>query len=442
MNHSFKRFDCMQRRAFMERCASLAFGVTVLPAFGPLNGAVKEQPEESKSSPGAAASAQQAMPGGFGSAKQIIFLQLRGGMSHIDSFDPKEGKSKGPKGALSTKAGFQVSEFLPKIAKVAEEICVIRSMTAKVGVHEAATYLMRTGYDPRGTIKHPMLGAWAQHYLGASHDSIPSSVCINGNADSGNGFFPATYTPLAILDPSEGLQHSRNSEGIAKVEKRLDISREVDRAFLEKYPDSNVRAYNAFYDATVRLMKSSDLKAFELSSEPQAVRAAYGDSDFGKGCLLARRLVQAGVRFVEVKSGGWDMHNNLEEGMAEGPGAEFDQAYSALILDLKAKGLLESTLVVVATEFGRKPEFAGSGRGHYPKVFSTVLAGAGIRRGYVHEASDALGAEPVGQGVTVGNFHATIGWAAGLPLDKPVIAPNGRPFSIGNRAQPVAAVFA
>ena len=120
----------------MERCASLAFGVTVLPAFGPLNGAVKEQPEESKSSPGAAASAQQAMPGGFGSAKQIIFLQLRGGMSHIDSFDPKEGKSKGPKGALATKAGFQVSEFLPKIAKVAEEICVIRSMTAKVGVRE------------------------------------------------------------------------------------------------------------------------------------------------------------------------------------------------------------------------------------------------------------------------------------------------------------------
>jgi hypothetical protein len=428
----------MQRRAFMERCASLAFGVTVLPSFG----AVKEQPGGDEKSAASAALAQEVRPNGFGSAKQIIFLQLRGGMSHIDTFDPKEGKSKGPKGALATKAGFQVSEFLPKIAKVGEEICVIRSMTAKVGVHEAATYLMRTGYDPRGTIKHPMLGAWAQHYLGASHDSIPSSVCINGNADSGNGFFPATYTPLAILDPSEGLQHSRNSEGIAKVEKRLDISREVDRAFLEKYPDSNVRAYNAFYDATVRLMKSSDLKAFELSSEPQAVRAAYGDSDFGKGCLLARRLVQAGVRFVEVKSGGWDMHNNLEEGMAEGPGAEFDQAYSALILDLKAKGLLESTLVVVATEFGRKPEFAGSGRGHYPKVFSTVLAGAGIRRGYVHEASDALGAEPVGQGVTVGNFHATIGWAAGLPLDKPVIAPNGRPFSIGNRAQPVAAVFA
>jgi hypothetical protein len=428
----------MQRRAFMERCASLAFGVTVLPAFG----AVKEQPGGDEKSAASAALAQEVRPNGFGSAKQIIFLQLRGGMSHIDTFDPKEGKSKGPKGALATKAGFQVSEFLPKIAKIAEEICVIRSMTAKVGVHEAATYVMRTGYDPRGTIKHPMLGAWAQHYLGASHDSIPSSVCINGNADSGNGFFPATYTPLAILDPSEGLQHSRNSEGIAKVEKRLDISREVDRAFLEKYPDSNVRAYNAFYDATVRLMKSSDLKAFELSSEPQAVRAAYGDSDFGKGCLLARRLVQAGVRFVEVKSGGWDMHNNLEEGMAEGPGAEFDQAYSALILDLKAKGLLESTLVVVATEFGRKPEFAGSGRGHYPKVFSTVLAGAGIRRGYVHEASDALGAEPVGQGVTVGNFHATIGWAAGLPLDKPVIAPNGRPFSIGNRAQPVAAVFA
>ena len=432
MKEFTRRLDCLERRAFMERCARLALGVTVLPAFG----AAKEQGAESQTL------VPQVKPSGFGSAKHIIFLQLRGGMSHIDTFDPKEGKSKGPKGALSTKAGFQMSAFLPNTAKVAQEICVIRSMTAKVGVHEAASYLMRTGYDPRGTIKHPMLGAWAQHYLGTSHASIPSSVCINGNADSGNGFFPATYTPLAILDPSEGLQHAQNREGIGRVESRLDISREVDRAFLEKYPDSNVGAYNAFYEATVRLMKSSDLKAFDLSSEPQAVKASYGESDFGKGCLLARRLLQAGVRFIEVKSGGWDMHNNLEEGMEEGPGAEFDKAYAALILDLKSKGLLESTLVVVATEFGRKPEFSGSGRGHYPKVFSTVLAGAGIRRGYVHEGSDALGAEPVGQGVTVGNFHATIGWAAGLPLDQPAVAPNGRPFSVGNRAQPVAAVFA
>jgi hypothetical protein len=308
-------------------------------------------------------------------------------------------------------------------------------------VHAAAQYFIRTGYEQRGTIKHPNLGAWAQHYLGPSTRNLPSSVCVNRNSDHGNGFFPATYSPLPILDPDAGLQHSASPAGTAVVEKRLALVNQLDRSFRERFPDENVKAYNDFYDNTVQLMKSNDLKAFDLGAEPANLREAYGKTKFGQGCLLARRLVESGVRFIEVVSGGWDMHTGLEERMSE-VGGQFDQSFAALIGDLEARGLLKSTLVVVATEFGRKPDFSGNGRGHYPKVFSTVLAGAGVKRGYVHGASDDLGAEPADKDMTVGSFHATIAWAAGLPIEQVVVAPNGRPFTIGNKAAPAHEVFA
>ncbi len=428
MSHEFRSFDPQSRRTFVERCARTAFGLSILPF---LKGA---------EALGAAAPAAPAGPG-FGSAKNIIFLQLTGGMSHIDTFDPKNGASKGPKGALSAKGGFQISEYLPKTAAISDKICVIRSMTAKIGVHAAAQYFMRTGYEQRGTIKHPTLGAWAQNYLGPSHKTLPSSVCVNRNSDHGNGFFPATFSPLPIQDPDAGLQNSVPPAGINTIEKRLELVNHLDSAFRARFPDENVGAYNDFYDTTLTLMKSADLKAFNLSAEPANLRDGYGRSKFGQGCLLARRLVEAGVRFIEVTSAGWDMHANLEDSMEE-KGGDFDQAFAALLGDLDSRGLLKSTLVVVATEFGRKPDFSGGGRGHYPKVFSTVLAGAGVKRGYVHGASDALGAEVAEKDMTVGSFHATIGWAAGLPLETAVIAPNGRPFTVGNKAAPAFEVFA
>ena len=170
-------------------------------------------------------------------------------------------------------------------------------------------------------------------------------------------------------------------------------------------------------------------------------REGFGPGRTGAIGLLARRLVESGVRFIEVVSGGWDMHTGLEERMTE-VGGDFDRAFAALIGDLDSRGLLKSTLVVVATEFGRKPDFSGNGRGHYPKAFSTVLAGAGVKRGYVHGATDDLGAEPTDKDMSVGSFHATIAWAAGLPIEKEVVAPNGRPFTIGNKAAPASGVFA
>lgn len=429
MNHEFRSLDSQTRRAFVERCARAAFGLSILPLF------------KGADVLGLDAAPTAGSRAGFGTAKNVIWLQLIGGMSHIDTFDPKTGASKGPKGAIGTKAGFQLSEYLPKIAGVADKICVIRSMTAKVGVHAAAQYVMRTGYEQRGTVKHPTIGAWAQKYLGPSHKTLPSSVCINRNSDHGNGFFPATFSPLPIQDPDAGLQNAHSPAGLETTEKRLALVNHLDTAFRTRYPDENVAAYNDFYDSTLTLLKSSDLKAFDLNAEPAKLREAYGRNKFGQGCILARRLVESGVRFIEVTSGGWDMHNNLDDSMEE-RGGEFDQAFAALIGDLESRGLLKSTLVVVATEFGRKPEFSGSGRGHYPKVFSTVLAGAGVKRGYVHGGSDEKGADVADKDMTIGSFHATIGWAAGLPLEQAVISPSGRPFTIGNKAAPAMEVFA
>jgi len=431
MNNDLLR-DPIERRAFVERCARYAFGITVLPALaGNLSSAAEKAAQVSESAHGA----------GFGKAKHVIFLELQGGLSHIDSFDPKTGDTKGPGAPVSTKAGFQVTEYLPETAKIADKITVIRSMTAKVGVHANAQYLMRTGYEKRGTIVHPMLGAWAEHYLGKSHKTLPSTVCVNRPANHGNGYFPAAFSPLPILDPDQGLVNSTSQVSADVQDKRLGLLDQLDATFGKKMADENVKAYGDFYDTTMQLMKSSDLKAFDLTAESPETREKYGRTKFGQGCLLARRLIENGVRFVEVQSGGWDMHKQLADSM-EDRGGEFDRTFAALVADLDARGLLDSTLVCVTTEFGRKPSFDGGGRGHHPLVFSTVLAGGGVKRGYVHGASDAKGYEPAKEPMTVGSFHATIAYAAGLPIEKEVMTPSGRPMTVGNKGKPAMGVFA
>lgn len=416
------------RRAFLEKAATMAFGLTVLPAFA---GAAES----------AAPKAPNAALPGFGKAKNVIFLELQGGMSHIDTFDPKTGASKGPGDAVSTKAGFQITSFLPNTAKISDKICVIRSMTAKVGVHASAQYLMRTGFEQRGVIQHPNFGAWAQHFLGRSSQTLPANVCVNRPSNQGNGWFPASHAPLPILDPATGLPNTSGVGDASAQQKRAALLSELDRGFGAAVADSNVKAYNDFYASTFELMRSRDLKAFDIASEPKAVRAKYGADKFAQGCLLARRLVEHGVRFVEVRSGGWDMHATLEDRM-EDVGAEFDAAFAALVEDLESKGLLETTLVAVSTEFGRKPNFEGGGRGHHPLAFSTVLVGGGVKRGYVHGASDAKGYDVAKDPVTAGAFHATVAHAAGLPVGTEIMTPSGRPMVIGNKAAPVTAVFA
>ncbi len=432
MKSDLLRLSEVSRRTFVERMARTAFGLSLLPFIPGQKLSAEEQ-----ASPAPAASGAP----GFGKAKAVIMLQLSGGLSHIDSFDPKTGDSKGPGEAIGTKAGYQLSAFLPETAKIADRITVIRSMTAKVGVHDQARYLMRTGFEKRGTIVHPTLGAWAQHFLGASHKTLPSSVCVNRPSNHGNGFFPATMSPLPILDPEEGLKNAVSRTDASVMEKRLALLTAMDKQYSANAKDPAVSAYDEFYESTLRLMKGKDLECFDLSKESEPMREKYGQNRFGQGCLLARRLVEGGVRFVEVESGGWDMHKDIKGGM-EHRGSEFDTAFAALVSDLDARGLLDDVMVVVATEFGRKPQFDGSGRGHHPIVFSSVIAGGGAKRGYVHGASDAAGGHVERDPVTMGDLHATVAHAFGLPIAAPAISPSGRPFTIGNKGKPVEGVFA
>ena len=408
------------RRQFIERCAQTAFGLSVLPNF--------TQAEKGKN--------------GFGSAERIIFINVAGGMSHIDTFDPKEGSSKGPGETIRTKADFEVTNYLENTARVADQIAVIRTMTAKIGVHGPAQYFMRTAFAQRATIKHPNLGAWAQHYLGSSHKTLPSSACINDGPRYGNGFFPPSFSPIPILNPESGLKNIDGKGGSTNlITKNLGLAQELSAGFMKRFPDSNIGAYQQFYDHSLRLLRSEDLSAFDISKEPKSMRENYGEGKVGQGLLLARRLVEGGIRFVEVTAEGWDMHNNLEGDMEE-VAPPFDRAYAALIEDLKQRGMLDTTLVVLATEFGRKPSYNGGGRGHYPVCFSCALAGAGIKRGYVHGETDKLGAHP-DKAVSIGELHATIGHAAGLPMEKPAHTATGRPFHVGGKYKnPIMDLFA
>ena len=187
-------------------------------------------------------------------------------------------------------------------------------------------------------------------------------------------------------------------------------------------------------------MKSKELKAFNLADESEEQRAAYGNNSFGQGCLLARRLVDAGVRFVEVKHDGWDHHKALADEMGD-VAPVFDQAFTTLITDLEQRGMLDSTLVVVATEFGRKPDFDGDGRSHHPVCFSTVLAGGGAKAGYVYGKSDKVGFYVDENAVSIGAFHASIAFAAGMEIEKPAMSPSGRPMTVGDGEEPILELF-
>lgn len=427
MKPMLSQLDPLSRRRFAETVAKAALGVTLLPRFG----------AAADAAPGVD---HRSLPG-FGKARHVIWLQMLGGMSHIDTLDPKQGDTKGPADPVPTKAGYQLGGYLPTLAKDhSEKLAIVRSMTSKTGVHADGQYVMRAGYEPRGTIKHPVLGAWAQQLLGKSNPSLPSSICINRGPDHGNGFFPAAFSPLPIHDPEAGLQYASANTG--SLGKRLGLLNRLDADFRAKFQDTNLKAYSDFYDDTLKLLASEDLKAFQLGGEDEALREAYGRNKFGQGCLLARRLVEHGVRFIEVAYGGWDMHNDIDDGMAD-QGANLDAGLSALLGDLQARGLLADTLVVLCSEFGRTPKInTRSGRDHHPKVFSTLLAGGPAKGGTIYGASDKDGYYPADKQVTIQDFHSTVGHAMGMDVNEVVMSPSNRPFTVGDKGRVIAEVFA
>ncbi|MEZ6197863.1 MAG: DUF1501 domain-containing protein [Planctomycetota bacterium] len=429
--------DEQSRRAFLANTARGLLGLGAMPLFSRFAGAAMPQD---------AAAPVALRPA---TARNVIYLYMSGGMSHLDTFDLKPGSEvQGPIERLKTNADdVFVSQHFPLLARHMDKVAVINSLSSNQGAHEQGRYFMHTSYEMRGTIKHPTLGSWVHRMAGRVNPNLPGHVTV-GNAGPGEsaGFLESRYLPLPIGDPEAGLQNSVRAKGVDEktFARRLDRLRRMNGAFADRYGAKAVRGYSDMYDDAVKLMSSADLEAFDLEREPEAVRAAYGDDPFGQGCLLARRLVEHGVRFVEVTSGGWDTHNDNFEQMEE-KCPVIDRALASLLADLEARGLLDETIVVLATEFGRTPEIVterNSGRNHHPKAFSGLLAGGGIRGGRTWGKTDERGENVIENKVLVPDFNATIAHALGLPLDHVLTSPSGRPFTVAHKGKPILELFA
>lgn len=409
--------DPLSRRYFMEMSAKMSLGVGLTVPFLPRN--------------------FQAQDGA--KAQNLIYIYLSGGMTHLDTFDPKRGNVMGDTETIDTVVdNMKFGMHMEKLAKHADKLAVINSMTSTQGAHEQGQYIMRTGYTKRATIVHPTIGPWAETLLGKRGDILPDSVVI-GQGTSNAGFMDPSKSPLPIADPAGGVPNSHPIVEGERFDRRMEMAQKLGQQFADKFKYTGPESYVEYYNQANRLLKSDELSAFDISSESNA--GDYGSGRLGQGCLLARKLVENGVRVVEVISGGWDMHVDVS-GSTATKLPELDMAVAALLNDLSERGLLDSTLVAIGTEFGRTPDInMNSGRDHYPAAYSCVLAGGGIKGGTVHGATDGSGKKVKSDPMKPEDFLATIGYGLGLDLDETIYSPTQRPFTFANKGVAATKLF-
>ena len=402
--------------------------------------------------------------------RSCILLWMNGGASQMETFDLKPGHANGgpTKDIATAVPGIRISENLPKIAQFMDQMALIRTMNTKENDHGQGSYYMHTGYAPRGPIQYPSLGSLVAAEVGTDEAALPNYVSIAPyrffNADAFNsGFLGPKFAPLFVADNYQQVNGQQNTDydrllkvqdiaPIGDVSKdrfdaRVDLLQDLEKDFVAQRPGVAPKSHQTAYERAVKLMKTAASKAFNIEEEPAKVRDAYGRNMFGQGCLLARRLVENGVPFVEVTLGGfagnnlgWDTHQNNFEAVKQLCNV-LDPAWATLMEDLKARGLLDSTLIVWASEFGRTPKItAGSnGREHWATGWSTVLAGGGIRGGQVigrtSEGGDKIEERPV----TAPDFIATVAKAMGMDPKKQHMSNVGRPIRIADPdATPIA----
>ena len=414
------------RRRFLELAAGSFLGVTAHHSFG-------------------AAGEKSTIPQLADPAKQLIYLYMEGGMSHIDTFDLKTGhENQGSTQPINTNVdGIRVSSHLPNLARHANKLCVINSLTSTAGDHEKGNYFMHTSYQQRATIRHPGIGSWYHKLKGKINPTLPASVFIGRESrfHGSGGFFEPEFEPLAINEPESGLKYAQALVEKERFDRRLDLANDIDAEFLKRYHSKPIRAYGHMYEDAVRLMDSPDLAAFNIHKEDDKTKERYGSEPFAQGCLLARRLIERNVRSVEVSFGGWDTHQNNFTSLPE-LCHTMDQAVAALLDDLDRVGKLKDTIVVLTTEFGRTPQINQNiGRDHYPQAFTSVLAGGGFKGGYVHGKTSKGGEEVIEGSMTIPDFNASIAHALGIPVDHVLYSPTVRPFTVAHKGKPQLGLF-
>jgi len=374
-------------------------------------------------------------------AQSVINIFLPGGIAAQESFDPKglaPIEYRGPLGTVKTSIeGVHFSEHLKQTAKVADKICVVRSMTHGEADHDRGTHNMFTGWRPSPAVQYPSIGSIVSHELGSRND-LPPYVCVPSqpNSFAGTGFLGSAYGPFSLgADPANGGFKVRDLNLPGGVdEKRFAQRREmrevVDAHFSTLEKSDALAGMDSFYERAYAMMSSEKARdAFDIKKETDKLRDEYGRNAAGQRMLLARRLVEAGVRFVSLTYGGWDHHDNIRNGVSNQMPA-LDQAFAALVRDLDQRGMLSSTLVLLTTEFGRTPKVnKTAGRDHYPKVFSIVMAGGGIKQGFIHGSTDPTGSEPDSDPLQVPDYAATVYQLLGIDYEKTLMA-GTRPVKI------------
>ncbi|MEZ6061766.1 MAG: DUF1501 domain-containing protein [Planctomycetaceae bacterium] len=377
-----------------------------------------------------------------GTAKSVIFIFLPGGMAHQESFDPKPYapvEYRGPMASIETKVGgIFINELWKNTAQVTDKIAICRSMTHGEAAHERGTHNMFTGYRPSPALSYPSMGSVVTHEFGP-RNNIPQYVCIPGqpNEFAGTGYLSSSFAPFSLgSDPADNGFTVRDLQLPGGVDdkrftRRRSVLEAVNEHFTSNQKADSLAAVDTFYERAYGMVGSPEAReAFDLSKESDALRDQYGRNTAGARMLMARRLIEAGARFVTLTYGGWDMHDNID-GAMKGQVPALDQAFARLITDLDERGRLQDTLVCIASEFGRTPKVNGTaGRDHWPKVFSVVLAGGGIRGGQVYGSSDPTAAEPQDDALTVQDWATTIYHCLGIVADKELMAPGDRPIEI------------
>ena len=369
-------------------------------------------------------------------AENVIVLWLAGAPSQFETFSPKpKSKNGGSTKAIQTNiSGIELSENLPLLAGQMEKVTLIRTLTSKEGNHNRASYLMHTSYPPTGVVKHPSFGAITAKELGGAKEfDLPYFISLTGPSYSAE-FLGKEYSPYVIKDVTKPLQNIAKFKDVddTRFAERMKLLNQMEDSFYKEKGLEDIKEHQLIYEKSVRMMNSPLIKAFDISEEPDVLKKAYGENDFGKGCLMARRLIETGVKFVEVTLDGWDTHQDNFSRVSN-LCKKLDPAFSTLVQDLSQRGMLERTLVLCMGEFGRTPAInANDGRDHYPDAFTCAIAGGGIRGGRVYGETNDDGNQIVSNPVTPGNLFATLSHQLGIDYNKVIHSPQGRPLKYVN----------
>ena len=440
------RRSYLSRRDWL-RCTAASLGVTATGWFAPL---------------------AEALSAGTTRRRHCILLWMAGGPSQMDTFDLKPGHENGGefKEISTSVAGLRFSEHLPTMAKHADQLAVVRSLSTKEGDHNRGAYLMRTGQRPGSPVKYPTIGSSISKALGDELAPLPNYVAVNANlgilAESlSPGFLGPKYAPATVVgmdgqaadDGEPGFAQLRVDnltlpEGVSpkRAARRQELWDAFQQDFLATRPVAAVQAHDTVYRRAVRTMSSKESEAFDLTQEADEVREAYGRGRFGQGCLVARRLVERGVPFVEVTLDGagglgWDTHQNNFE-LVKNLSGELDAGWGALMTELKERDLLQDTTILWMGEFGRTPKInEQGGRDHFPNAWSCVFAGGGINGGQAYGKTDPSGMEVADGKVDVGDVLATLCSALGMDPETENISQLGRPIKIAE-GHPISDILA